>query len=268
MRIKHLNVDDCRQRYVAEKTRVEEFKCRQQTSWYFQANALVRLAKIAYAVGQPLSECRSWLRQATNAYRELFALRGTTFSIRTNYKDGKPLPAEKIPDDGYTSVDSFNAAVAALAIHDFDLARELVQLAGHSPNANLVSPRSEVCTNNEQTMSHALNALLESDLELASREASKLAVRRATKIEKQIGLIISAIATDGDVLSERDALLLHHENLASRRDNQINVSFWLCLPALGLSFLSISFGQYAFADLETDSVYCPMAMLTESETAG
>lgn len=267
MRIQHLNPDDCRRYYTDAKKRVEEFEFRNQTSWFFQAHSLVQLAKIAYAIGHPFSESRSCLRQATEAFRELFALRGTTFSRRIRYKGGKPLPEETISGDGYSSVDSFDAALTALTIRDFDLARDLVTLAGPSPNASVVSPRSEVCTTNQQTLSHALNSLLASDRALARHEASKLAVRTATKIEKQIGLMIAAIATGGDVLTERGALLDYHEQLAVRRDNHLDSSFWLCMPALGLSFLSIHFGEFEFSDLETDSVYCPIGLLAGSEAA-
>jgi hypothetical protein len=62
--------------------------------------------------------------------------------------------------------------------------------------------------------------------------------------------------------------LFYHEKLASQRDNQHDSNYWLCLPALGLSFLAVHFGQYEPADLETDSVYCPIAVLTELTSAG
>jgi len=262
MRLKYLDSAYCQQRYADEVKSIETSGLRGQSSWYFRANAFVRLAKTAYALGLPLAESRSWLRQATAAYRELFALRGTSFSKRTRYRDGKPLPEETIPEDGYTSVDSFNAALASLTLQDIQCAQELVELAGNTPNAAYVSPRSEVCTTNEQTLSHALNALLSSDMDLAKREAGKLAVRSGTRIEKQIARIMSAIATDGDVLAERDTLLFYHEQAASRRDSQLDASTWLSLPALGLSFLAMSIRKYESAALATDSIYCPIALLT------
>lgn len=266
MRLKYLNSDDCQQLYASEKKGVEEFEVQRQSSWYFHANALVRLAKIAYAIGRPFAECRSWLYQATSAYRELFALCGTSFSKRTMYKDGRPLPEETISDDGYTSADSFNAALTSLTIQEIDLSRKLVELAGRSPNANLVSPRSEVCTTNEQTLSHALIALLAADFELANHEASKLAVRRGTQFEKQVGLTISAIATRGDVITEVNALLFYHEKLALRRDNVSDTTYWFCLPALGLSQLAIHLGQIGHSDLTGDNVYFPVELLLASET--
>jgi hypothetical protein len=268
MRLKYLDPDNCQKGYIITRQRVEAFEFRGQSSWYFQANDLVRLAKTAYALDLPLAETRSWLRQATHAYRQLFALRGTSFSQRGSFKEGKLVPVETVPTDGYTSVDSFNAALAALTLGDIHLARELVDLAGHSPNAALVSPRSQVCTTNQQTLSYALNALVASDMEIAAHEAGKLAVRRATRVQQQIALTISAIATNHDVLAERDALLFYHEKLASQRDNQHDSDYWLCLPALGLSFLAVHFGQYESADLETDSVYCPITVLTELTSAG
>jgi hypothetical protein len=265
MRISYLDLDYCHQRYTADRKRVEEFRPCGQASWYFQAHTLVGLAKTAYALGRPLAEVRFWLREATVAYRQLFTLRGTSFSRRTTYKDGKPEVEEKIPDDGYTSVDSFEAALVSLSLRDIDLARNLVELAGPSPNAALVSPQSEVCTTNEQTLSHALNALLASQMEVADHGARKLTVRRATNIEKQIALTISAIANGGDGMAERDALLFYHEKLAARRENQTDASYWISLPALGLSSLAMHFRGYERADLRTDSVYCPVALLTESE---
>jgi hypothetical protein len=268
MRINYANFDCCQQYYDATKNDVEEFEFQDQYSWFSQAHALVRLAKTAYALEHPLSECYECLRKAVDAYRELFALRGTSFSKVTKYKDGKPLPEETVPSDGYTSVDSFDAGLVCLTIGKVDLARELVELAGHSPEAKLVSPRSEVCTTNQQTLSHALNALLAGDSDLARHETSKLGVRRAPKIETQIGLMISAIATKGDLLTARNELLFYHEKLAKQRDNQNIATYWLSLPALGLSFLSMHLGQYRPADLESDSVYCPTALFAESAAGG
>jgi hypothetical protein len=267
MRLKHLDPEYWQKNYIKAKEQVEAFEFRGQSSWFFHASDLVRLAKTAYALGRPLEESRSWLRQATNAYRELFALRGTSFSHRGRFENGKLIPEETVASDGYTSVDSFHAAMAALTLGDIDLARELVELAGHSPNGAFVSPRSEICTTNQQTLSHALNALILSDMDLANHEAGKFAVRRATKLEQQIALTISALATKRDVLAERDALLFYHEKIASQRDNRHDISYWLCLPALGLSFLAMHFGRYAPAELTTDCVYCPIALFTGSQTA-
>jgi hypothetical protein len=264
MRLKYLISDDCRQRYAIERDSVQNFDGQHQGSWYFQAYALVRLSQIAYAIGHPFAECRFWLHQATSAYRELFALRGTSFSKRVMYKDGKPLPEETISDDGYTAVDAFNAALASLAIQDIELSRELIELAGRSPNANLVSPRSEVCTTNELTLYHALIALLAADMDRANREANKLTVRRGTQIEKQIGLIISAIATRSDVVTEVGTLLYYHEKLALRRDHLSDTTYWFCLPALGLSQLAICLGQISHSDLQIDNAYFPVELLLAS----
>jgi hypothetical protein len=263
MRLKYLDAESCLQCYAERSQSIEEPGSGSQTCWYFHASMLVWLAKAAYAVERPLMECRAWLRQATAAYRELFRLRGTTFSDRVLYQNGKPLPEERVPDDGYTSVESFNAVLVALALRDIQCAQELVALAGHSPNAELVSPRSEVCTTNQQTLSHALNALVGSEMDLAKAEASKFTVRSATRIEKQIALTISAIANDGDVLTERDSLLFYHEQMALRRDNQGAAEYWLCLPALGLSFLAMHFRGYEPDSLRTDSVYCPIELLSD-----
>src|SRR5688572_3704515 len=121
MRLNYLHPDECHKLYSGAKQRVEAFEFRGQSSWYFHASELVRLAKTAYALGRPLAECRTWLRQATTAYRELFALRGTSFSKKTIYKDGKPLTEETVSSDGYSSVESFDAALASLTLGDFDL---------------------------------------------------------------------------------------------------------------------------------------------------
>lgn len=261
MRLKYLHAPDCQRRYEDERNRVTAFQVRGQSSWHTQACSLVRLAKIAYGIGRPLDESRSYLRQATAAYRETFALRGTTFATHIKYKDGQPVGEERQYSDGYTSVDSFVAALAALCMQDLALARELVTLAGHSPNAALVTPRSDICNSNEQTLSHALNALVIDDVELAKQEASKLEVRRGTRMEKQLASTISAIAANGDFLNELQALLFYHEKLALRRDNLHDPGYWFCLPALGLSYLAIHYGSLDPAALPTDSVYCPRDLL-------
>lgn len=266
MRLKYVNPNDCQRRYADEKARIAEFQFRNQSSWYSHANSLVRLAKISYAVGNPLDECRSYLRQATDAYRELFALRGTSFTTHIKYENDQPVSEERVADDGYTSVDSFVAALAALSVQNVPLARELVTLAGQSPNAALVSPQSEVCNSNEQTLSHALNALLAKNLPLAYREASKLQFRRGSQMEKQTATTISTIATEGDVLAELNALLSCHEKLAVRPDHLTDASFWLCLPALGLAYMAVHLGSIQRTDLKTESIYCPADFLLPPES--
>src|SRR5262245_43791782 len=108
MRLKHLQFEYLRERYEGDKNRVAEFQPLGQTRWYFHANDLSRLSKVSYALGNPLDECRSSLRHSAAAYRELFALRGTSFYTQTKFKNGEPLGEERIATDGYTSVDSFN----------------------------------------------------------------------------------------------------------------------------------------------------------------
>ena len=94
MRIKYLNAEYCQLRYADEQARVAAFQFRNQSSWYSHAHNLVRLAKIAYALGKPLEESRSYLRQATGAFKELFALRGTLFYTTTKYENDKPVKLE------------------------------------------------------------------------------------------------------------------------------------------------------------------------------
>lgn len=265
MRLNYLSQELCQHYFDADRQRIGEFQFRDQSSWYSQAHALVTTAKTAFALGRPLDEVRAWLRQATAAYRELFSLRGTTFAKRISYRDGQPLPEELVPSDGYTSNDSFEAGMVALILRGVDEARELVTLAGHSPEAALVSPKSEVCTTNQQSLSHALNALLDSDCKLAIHEASTVAFGRANQIEKQIALTMKALAQADYplALSERDALLFYHEKMAARIDHQFDRDLWLSLPALGLTALAIRLGGIAPLECASQSPYCPIELITD-----
>jgi hypothetical protein len=265
VRFPHLNFDYFASWYASQATDAAEFQAGSQRSWSFRAHNLEALAKLAYALGHPLEESRIWLRQATSAYKELFSLRGTSFSTCTIYKKGKPVREEQVADDGYTSVDSFAAAMAALSVQDFSLCRELVKLAGHSPGGKSVSLRSDVCNSNEQTISHALNALLAGDAALASLEAAKLAMRRGTNMEKQLAATIAALAAGGGVLSELETLLFHHEKLARREENATTFVYFLCMPALGLSALAVHLEQIDQTDLPSDNVYCPRELLFPTE---
>jgi hypothetical protein len=151
----------------------------------------------------------------------------------------------------------------ALILRGADSARQLVQLAGHSPEAALVSPKSQVCTTNQQALSHALNALLVSDRELATREAGTVAFGRSNQIEKQIALTMKALA-EADyplALSERDALLYFHEKMAKRTDHQFDRDLWLSLPALGLTSLAMQLGGLEPVECESDSLYCPVELI-------
>jgi 1,2-phenylacetyl-CoA epoxidase PaaB subunit len=266
MRFPYLVTEDCLKRYEDTFGNVSQFQAqdRKQDAWFFHAHALIRLANLAYVIEHPLSECRAAFRDSVGAYKELFSLRGTSYSLRTTYKDGVAQPEEKVFSDGYTSVDSFDAAMACLITEDIASARRLVELAGHAPCPEVVSPRSEVCTSNQQTLSYALNAMLADDFELALREAQRVTVRRGNQMEKQIAAILAAIAGERDVLTELDTLLFYHEKLAKRRENWLNSSYYLCLPALGLSSLAIQLGRFKLADLSVDSMYAPWAMLHDA----
>lgn len=259
MRIPYLIFEDTTRHYQETLARLAAFevRARPQSSWFFHAHDLVTAANLAYALGNPLTESRKWLCESLNAYRNLFSLRGTGYCSQVTYHDGKPGPEEKVFSDGYTSVHSFEAALASLSVQDVAQARSLVELAGHSPGAEYVSPQSEVRTSNQQTLSHALNALLMDDPALAQREAGKLGVRRGTQFEKQVAVTILAIATDGDVLSELDALAFYHAKLAKRRNCWTVASYYLCLPALGLAHLATHYGRIEHADLTRDNVYAP-----------
>lgn len=255
-----ISVSDCLLRYESEKSRVTGISCGDQLAWYSVADGAIRLAKIANALARPVEECREWLRRAVHAYREVFARRGSKVSRRIRYVGGQPLPEEIIVEDGYTVIDSMQAAFAALSLGELELARELIGLAGEAPNAELISPRSVVCTTNELALSEALSALLSSHFDLARGEVRKLLVRRSTKGELQQARIMLAIAGDGDVVEERDQLLAAHAKEASRLANQLDCSYWICLPAVALSFLAVRLARCKATDLATDNPYCPVAI--------
>lgn len=263
MRFPYLIHGDCFNHYQQTRQRVDLFEPKGQSSWHGHASNWLILANLAYALGYPLQESRDALRESIVAYRELFSRRGQTAYTRTMYHDGKPLPQETIVDDGYTSVDSFNAALVALIVHDIAATRDLVELAGHSPDAKYVSPKSEVCTTNQQTLSHALNAVLVQDMELADHEARKFTVRRCNQFEQQCAATISAIACNGDVLSELEALLFYHAKMAKRRDNWTNSTTYLCLPGLGLANLAIQLGRIELSDLSCEDLHAPSGLLQD-----
>jgi hypothetical protein len=261
MRLKNLEPEYGQRCYDDALQHIESFEPRNQSSWYFHAHGLIRAASTAYVIGLPLSESRAWLQKATEAFRQLFALRGTTFTKTTRYRAGKPLPEETIAEDGYTSHDSMLAVYAALILGDVPLAKSLVDLAGPSPNDRLVAPRSQVCTTSVQKLSHALNALVAGDLELAEREANRPKIRRGTKTDRLLADAFSALATGGDALTARDEILKHHATQAKRDLNPAASSFWLCFPALAVSALAMHLQGCELSQLETDSVYCPIGLL-------
>lgn len=264
MRLPYLRFEDCSRHHAETLKQVSAFEPRNQSSWYSHAYALIRLAKLAYVIGRPFSETRANLRESVTAFHELFSRRGQTVYSHTPYKDDKPLPTVQLVEDGYSSVDSLNAALVCLITENTARARALVELAGQSPNAQYVSPQSEVCTSNQQTLSHALNAVLAQNYDAAWRETQKIAVRRGTALEKQTAATIGAIATNGDVRTELDAVLFQHGKLAKRQDNWTDASLYLCLPALGLASLAVQLGRLEYADLDGDNMYAPAALLLES----
>jgi len=261
MRLKYLEPEYGQRCYDDFLKHVESFEPRNQSSWFFQARGLVSVASTAYAIGRPFSESRTWLLKATEAFKQLFALRGTAFTKTTRYRAGKPLPEELVAEDGYTSHDSMLAVYAALVLRDVPLASGLVELAGPSPNAQFVSPRSQVCTTSVQKLSHALNALVAGDMKLAEQEANRPQIRAGTKTDRLLAAAISALATGGDVIAARDEILKHHATQAMRDLHPGASTFWVCYPALGVSSLAMHLHGYEPGQLETDSVYCPIGLL-------
>ena len=151
-----------------------------------------------------------------------------------------------------------------MAIPDIAYTQQLIDLAGHSPCAEYVSPASEVCTTNQQTLSHAINALAVGDFESAEREALKLSVRRGTKMEKQIATVANAIATSNCIAVEIDAMLFFHDKIARQTGNKTDSDFYLCLPAIGLANIALHFGRLERDELDHSNVYCPADLLVNN----
>ena len=263
MRVSHLNLEWYQKFYNELRQTVASRGPNSQSSWWFHAHDLAVLGQLAIALEHPLAETRACFRQAVDAYREVFLRRGQSISKRVLYQDGQPLPEETIVDDGYTSVDSFDAAILALTVCNVATALELVKLAGHSPSAELVTAQSEVCTSNQQTLSHALNALLAGDLNQAQVEARKLEARKGNRHDRRLGAILGAIAKDSDVLSELEGLLYDFAKEARLGEKQLHSGCFLCLPALGLTRLAISLGRIELTDLDPDNPYVPTALLQD-----
>lgn len=263
MRLSYLLEDDCRRHYADVAARIATFASdtARQSEWLFQAHDLGRLAGLAYALGSPLTDCRSALEKSVLAYREIFSRRGTSHYFHTPYRDGKPLPEETIVEDGYTSRDSFRAVLTSLVVQGLPETQSLVALAGSKPGASLVAPQSEVCTTNEQTISEALNALVQEDRKRAAGEARKLEVRKGSQLDKQTAAAIVTVATGGNAAGEIETLLAFHTRMAKARDRWTDCSTYLCLPALGLASLAIQLGELDPSDLDADALYAPTALL-------
>jgi len=263
MRLSYLLEGDCRTHYDDVASRIAAFasETARQSEWLFHAHDLGRLAGLAYALASPLTECRSALEKSVPAFHEVFSRRGTSHYFRTPYKDGKPLPEETIVEDGYTSRDSFQAVLTSLVVEGLDRTQTLVALAGSKPGASLVAPQSEVCTTNEQTISEALNALVQEDRKRAAGEARKLEVRKGSQLDKQTAATIVTIATGGDAAGEIETLLAFHTRMARARDRWTDCSTYLCLPALGLASLAIQLGELDASDLDAEALCAPTALL-------
>lgn len=263
MRLSYLLEGDCRRHYEDVASRVATFAgaTTRQTDWLFHAQDLGRLASLGYALDAPLAECRNALEKSVAAFHEAFSRRGTSHYFHTPYRDGKPLPEETIVEDGYTSRDSFRAILTSLVVQGLQETQTLVALAGSKPGAGLVAPQSEVCTTNEQTISEALNALVQKDRTRAAGEARKLEVRKGSQLDKQTAATILAIATGGDAAGEIETLLAFHTRIARARDRWTDCSTYLCLPALGLASLAIQLGELDPSELDADTLYAPPALL-------
>lgn len=268
MRFTYANLEWCQEFYEQTCRAINAFEPRSQSCWFQQAYQLMTAARLAYALGHPLSVTRERLQAAVTAFRELFAQRGQTTSTRTLYRNGQPLPPEIIYEDGFTPVQCWDAAIVALIAHDVATARSLMELAGSNPGAQYVSPMSEVCTTSQQTLSNALNAALAGDFELAQNLARRLEFQKGTRLEQRFGSILAAIAADGFVFSEVEHLLIEHQKSARRPTASTDQEQFLCLPALGLIRLAMHYQRLKLADLDFTNDYAPVSLLGIEKIAG
>lgn len=224
---------------------------------------------VRYALGAPLDEVREGLVRAAEALAEVFRRRGTTpaFSVEI-VAEGTAVPASSPGACDFSLTNSRRGLLAmylALAIDNRSLAEEIAGLVGDPQEADYIGPDSDVCTLDEQQLAYALKSLLLGQDAVAAFYSAGVG-HQSPSLRDQAAAVSALVGRDpGVFLSALCSLLVDHAAEASEESNSREPRRLICLPALGLAALGITFDMVVPGVLPAEDVYLPLELLLRKQ---
>jgi hypothetical protein len=194
---------------------------RTRTDWL--ARDWLAIGHYRYGLGYPVGEVRQAYAQFTAACVRVVELRGSKDFSTTN------------------SWRCFEGVCLALAAGEYARADELAKAIRDPAGAKYVSPRSEVCTSNQQRLAYAVKHVFRGHTEKADNELRRVWPsdrEEEASLEKMIrGLLEMNDARFQEGLFE--LLFWHAKQVKQCPMISGAPDLYFCLPAVGLSILAV-----------------------------
>ena len=242
----------------------------------FLSRELRMLANYLYALGEPLTEVNSHLRDAAVAKLRVFELRGqgegferelVTITLDHTRDDVNSVERQTDRADGSltNSRSGLDAIYMAMVSGQFLMAQRLAQLIGDPSDAPWVGADSDVCTWDDQRIAYAVRDYIlgeSGDPEAELGNLSNTDSRSAAE-----GSLVRALIEEPPKFAEAlEAQMKWHRTEARKKRNRKNTDYFLNLTALGLTALAIRNLGVAVADLPQDA-HSPLELLVDDYLA-
>ncbi len=224
-----------------------------------------------------MSEVRELFSNALRTNIEAFRLRGTQdvfpvmdFFVDPSKPKGDPDRARLQPRhepgtkdfSATNSKDAYEYACLGFAIGEEGLAREQAAMTWDPPDADYIGPRSEVCTPNQQSLAYGLRLHLEGKVDESLVMLSRVRTLPGDYVGLQAQLLKSIVQRESNAFVRTlEALLAKHEAISKR--NKLRPTYYICIPALGMTAMAIKAGIVTLQQLPRN-VYLPVGMFGEN----
>jgi len=259
---------------VVQRQLSEEPEKIPQTRYSLLARNLAMRAGFAYALSEPAAEVRALLQSAAEAKLKVFEFRGqhssfrselVTISLDASTGDAVDVEREWRTDSDYSLTNSrsgLDGIYSAMATGQLLIAQRLAQLIGDPPNAPYIDPESEVCTPDDQHIAYAMKRYLLGDRDRAAAELDLVSDDDArTAAEARVARALVSHDRDS-FFGALQAHLKWHANEAKKKRNQKDATYFLNLPALGLTALALRDGVVSADDLPPALPHFPVELLS------
>ena len=236
------------------------------------------LACLLYALGHPLDEVSTALRDCAIAYRQVFVLRGTEPAfpvkkahLRTHRRTGDMGDLSKLSDANpvgsidyslSNSKEGLRAVYCAWAVLDTETGLSLASMLHDPAEATYIGPQSFVCTNDEQLLAYSVRDLLTGKATEMRHSLDILLNDRSVPLDivLQAKVLHSLIEQHGKVKDRIADYVDWFGAEAQARSNRDDPDFFLCTPAIGLTNLALEQRRLSRNEVNYASAYFPTAL--------
>jgi hypothetical protein len=222
------------------------------------------IGMLKYALGLPLDETHEALAEATEAYLQVFALRGTQAAFEVAVvTDGEAKP---LREPGATDVSLTNsrrglrAMYVALIAKGETIAREIAAHVWDPPGATYIGTESEVCTPDDQQLAYAMKALLLGKKSEALSLLPAPPVSSFALMQTELIKMLSAGRKEGFMAGLTDLLAWHRWQIADA-ENRKNIDLFFSVPGLALCRYALGCGLTERGELPGQTVFLPLDLL-------